>query len=93
MSVLIFVGVCILLNFSRDLYIHHHHYSSLLNHCRKHYYCYCCYTMGAIDIAELQYTSLDDIQARITLLRKSFNEHKTRDVDFRLVQLRRLYWA
>lgn len=49
--------------------------------------------MGAIDIAELQYTSLDDIQARITLLRKSFNEHKTRDVDFRLVQLRRLYWA
>ena len=49
--------------------------------------------MGAIDIPPLQYTATDDVQARVAGLRQSFNEHKTRDVEFRLVQLRRLYWA
>lgn len=49
--------------------------------------------MGAIDIPPLQYTPTDDVQARVAGLRQSFNEHKTRDVEFRLVQLRRLYWA
>lgn len=49
--------------------------------------------MGAIDIPELQYSPIDDIQSRISDLRKSFAEHKTRDVEFRLVQLRKLYWA
>ena len=49
--------------------------------------------MGAIDIPELQYSPIDDIQSRISDLRKSFAEHKTGDVEFRLVQLRKLYWA
>jgi len=49
--------------------------------------------MGAIDIPELQYTPLDDIQGRVAELRQTFSEHKTRDVEFRLVQLRKLYWA
>lgn len=49
--------------------------------------------MGASDIPPLQYTPTDDVQARVAALRQSFNEHKTRDVEFRLVQLRRLYWA
>lgn len=51
------------------------------------------FTMGAIDIPELQYTPLDDIQGRVAELRQTFSEHKTRDVEFRLVQLRKLYWA
>lgn len=49
--------------------------------------------MGATDIPELQYSPIEDIQSRISELRKSFAEHKTRDVEFRLVQLRKLYWA
>lgn len=49
--------------------------------------------MGAITIPELQYTPVDDIQGRVAELRQTFLEHKTRDVEFRLVQLRRLYWA
>lgn len=49
--------------------------------------------MGATDIPELQYSPIEDIQSRISDLRKSFAEHKTRDVEFRLVQLRKLYWA
>ena len=49
--------------------------------------------MGAIDISPLQYTPTDDVQTRVAQLRQSFQEHKTRDVEFRLVQLRRLYWA
>ncbi|OJJ82896.1 hexadecenal dehydrogenase [Aspergillus glaucus CBS 516.65] len=49
--------------------------------------------MGAVDIPELQYTPLDDIQGHVAELRQTFSEHKTRDVEFRLVQLRKLYWA
>ncbi|KAJ6135383.1 Beta-apo-4'-carotenal oxygenase [Penicillium capsulatum] len=46
-----------------------------------------------VSIPDLQFTSLEDIPARIALARKAFLEHKTRDVEFRLVQLRKLYWA
>ncbi|KAL4798740.1 Aldehyde/histidinol dehydrogenase [Aspergillus venezuelensis] len=49
--------------------------------------------MGAIDIPELQYTPIDEIQDRVARVKKTFLEHKTRDVEFRLVQLRKLYWA
>ncbi|OJJ02815.1 hypothetical protein ASPVEDRAFT_42327 [Aspergillus versicolor CBS 583.65] len=49
--------------------------------------------MGATDIPELQYTPIDEIQERVARVKKTFLEHKTRDVEFRLVQLRKLYWA
>lgn len=45
------------------------------------------------NLPELQYTSLDEIPTRITTVQKAFLENKTRDVEFRLVQLRKLYWA
>ncbi|KAJ5779615.1 hypothetical protein N7457_007335 [Penicillium paradoxum] len=46
-----------------------------------------------VALPDLQFTSLDEIPSRISTLRKTFLEHKTRDVEFRLVQLRKLYWA
>lgn len=50
--------------------------------------------MGApIDIPPLQSTPVDEISARVAKVRASFFEHKTRPVEFRLVQLRKLYWA
>lgn len=45
------------------------------------------------DHSNLQFSSLDTISASISTTRKSFLGHKTRDVEFRLVQLRKLYWA
>ncbi|KAI9373829.1 Aldehyde/histidinol dehydrogenase [Aspergillus egyptiacus] len=49
--------------------------------------------MGTTDIPELQYTPIEEIQERVARLKRTFLEHKTRDVEFRLVQLRKLYWA
>lgn len=46
-----------------------------------------------VNLPELQYTSLDEIPTRIATAQKAFLENKTRDVEFRLVQLRKLYWA
>jgi hypothetical protein len=46
-----------------------------------------------VQIPDLQFTSLKAIPELISVIRKSFLEHKTRDVEFRLVQLRKLYWA
>lgn len=46
-----------------------------------------------VSIPDLEFTSLEDIPTRIAVTRKAFLEHKTRDVEFRLVQLRKLYWA
>ncbi|KAJ5679654.1 Beta-apo-4'-carotenal oxygenase [Penicillium macrosclerotiorum] len=46
-----------------------------------------------VQLPDLQFTSLEDIPARVSTLKKTFLEHKTRDVEFRLVQLRKLYWA
>ena len=46
-----------------------------------------------VQIPELQYTSLEEIPGRISTARKAFLEHRTRDVEFRLVQLRKFYWA
>ncbi|KAJ5557140.1 hypothetical protein N7494_001055 [Penicillium frequentans] len=45
------------------------------------------------DHPNLHFSSLDAISASISTTRKSFLEHKTRDVEFRLIQLRKLYWA
>ena len=49
--------------------------------------------MVAVDIPQIQFTPIDDIQQRVSQLKKTFLERKTRDVEFRLVQLRKLYWA
>lgn len=49
--------------------------------------------MGANDIPQIEYTPIEDLQDRVSKLKKTFNEHKTRSVEFRLVQLRKLYWA
>ncbi|KAF9891947.1 hypothetical protein FE257_002910 [Aspergillus nanangensis] len=49
--------------------------------------------MVTSEIPPLQFTPTEEIQERISTLRKTFFEHKTRDVEFRLVQLRKLYWA
>ncbi|KAJ5662369.1 Beta-apo-4'-carotenal oxygenase [Penicillium maclennaniae] len=46
-----------------------------------------------VQVPELQYTSLEEIPERISTARKAFLEHRTRDVEFRLVQLRKFYWA
>lgn len=47
----------------------------------------------SLQLSGLQFTSLEDIPVRVSSTQKSFLEHKTRDVEFRLVQLRKLYWA
>ncbi|KAL2819533.1 Aldehyde/histidinol dehydrogenase [Aspergillus granulosus] len=49
--------------------------------------------MGASDIPELQYTPIEEIQESVARVKQTFLEHKTRDVEFRLIQLRKLYWA
>ncbi|PTU18216.1 hypothetical protein P175DRAFT_0354546 [Aspergillus ochraceoroseus IBT 24754] len=49
--------------------------------------------MGASDIPDLTFTPIEEIQERVTRVQTTFLEHKTRDVEFRLVQLRKLYWA
>ncbi|PYH87477.1 aldehyde dehydrogenase [Aspergillus ellipticus CBS 707.79] len=49
--------------------------------------------MGAIELPAIQYTPVEEIAARAARARQTFNEHKTRDVEYRLVQLRKLYWA
>ncbi|KAJ5082817.1 Beta-apo-4'-carotenal oxygenase [Penicillium argentinense] len=46
-----------------------------------------------VQLPDLQFTSLETIPERVSTARKAFLEHKTRDVEFRLVQLRKLYWA
>jgi len=46
-----------------------------------------------VNLPELQFTSLDDIPKRVSITRQAFLDHKTRDVEFRIVQLRKLYWA
>jgi hypothetical protein len=44
-------------------------------------------------IPNLQFSSLGAISACISTTRESFLVHRTRDVEFRLIQLRKLYWA
>jgi beta-apo-4'-carotenal oxygenase len=49
--------------------------------------------MTTIDDAAYLHTPVEEIPTRVATVRSSFFEHKTRDIDFRLVQLRRLFWA
>ncbi|KAJ5810003.1 Hexadecenal dehydrogenase [Penicillium pulvis] len=46
-----------------------------------------------VTLPELQFTPVEEIPSRVSTARKAFLEHRTRDVEFRLVQLRKLYWA
>ena len=43
-------------------------------------------------IPALDYTPVDAIPTVAKNLRATFNTHKTRPIDFRLTQLRKLYW-
>ena len=43
-------------------------------------------------IPPLDYTPVDAIPTITKNLRATFNTHKTRPIDFRLAQLRKLYW-
>ncbi|KAL8739211.1 MAG: hypothetical protein Q9181_000102 [Wetmoreana brouardii] len=43
--------------------------------------------------SELKYTPVDTIPAIAAGVRNAFNSHKTKPVDFRLMQLRKLYWG
>ncbi|KAL5422853.1 hypothetical protein PMIN04_004368 [Paraphaeosphaeria minitans] len=47
----------------------------------------------AAKIPPFEHTSLDDIPAVAARIRQGFLSHKTRPLEFRLVQLRKLYWA
>ncbi|WAO89546.1 Aldehyde dehydrogenase [Fusarium falciforme] len=44
-------------------------------------------------IPPLEHTALEDIPAKVDRLRKSFKAGRTKPLEFRLVQLRKLYWA
>ncbi|KAF5018546.1 hypothetical protein F66182_9480 [Fusarium sp. NRRL 66182] len=44
-------------------------------------------------IGPLEHTPLDEIPAKVDLLRKTFRSGRTKDMEFRIVQIRKLYWA
>lgn len=44
-------------------------------------------------LPELQHTPIESIPSTVNLLRTTFNTQKTRNVEFRLKQLRKLYWG
>ncbi|KPM46244.1 Beta-apo-4'-carotenal oxygenase [Neonectria ditissima] len=44
-------------------------------------------------IAALKHTALDEIPDKVTRLRATFRAGRTKDIQFRLVQLRKLYWG
>lgn len=46
-----------------------------------------------IKIAPLEFTPLEEIPKKVDTLRNTFRTLKTKDVQYRLVQLRKLYWG
>lgn len=44
-------------------------------------------------LPELQHTPIESIPSTVNFLRTTFNTQKTRNVEFRLKQLRKLYWG
>ncbi|KAJ4219707.1 Hexadecenal dehydrogenase [Fusarium oxysporum] len=44
-------------------------------------------------IAPLEHTPLDEIAAKVDLMRKTFRSGRTKDIEFRMIQIRKLYWA
>lgn len=49
--------------------------------------------MATINQPELKFTPVEEIKDRVNTVRTTFFQHKTRPVEFRLLQLRKLYWA
>ncbi|KAJ4373076.1 Hexadecenal dehydrogenase [Neocucurbitaria cava] len=49
--------------------------------------------MATIELPSFKHTPLDDIASTTSQLRASFLSHKTRPLEFRIQQLRKLYWA
>jgi beta-apo-4'-carotenal oxygenase len=47
----------------------------------------------AVDIPAFEATPVPEIAGKVAKLRATFNSQKTKDVQFRLVQLRKLYWG
>ena len=62
-----------------NLYVHH---DSQVKTCKS----------NMATIPALEYTAIDDIPSISKRLRSTFNTHKTRPIEFRLTQLRKLYW-
>ena len=44
-------------------------------------------------ISDLKYTLVGAIPDKVEEVRRAFSSHKTRPLDFRLTQLRKLYWG
>ncbi|OAL63160.1 aldehyde dehydrogenase [Trichophyton rubrum] len=49
--------------------------------------------MASTALPTLQYTPVEEIPSRVKNVRATFFEHKTRPIEFRIQQLRKLYWA
>lgn len=47
----------------------------------------------SINIPPIQFTPTEAIHDQVELVRNSFLDRKTRSVEFRKLQLRKLYWA
>lgn len=44
-------------------------------------------------IPEFKYASVESIPSTVDKVRATFHSQKTKDINFRLVQLRKLYWG
>ena len=44
-------------------------------------------------IPELEYTAVNDIVPIVQRVRNTFHTQKTKPLEYRLLQLRKLYWA
>ncbi|KAM5433858.1 Hexadecenal dehydrogenase [Microsporum ferrugineum] len=49
--------------------------------------------MASPALPTLEYTPIEEVPSRVKNVRKTFFEHKTRPIEFRIQQLRKLYWA
>ncbi|EEH45345.2 hexadecenal dehydrogenase [Paracoccidioides brasiliensis Pb18] len=49
--------------------------------------------MAAVDVPDLQFTPVEEIPGKAQKVRTTFFQQKTRPIEFRIQQLRKLYWA
>ncbi|OJD12877.1 hypothetical protein AJ78_06592 [Emergomyces pasteurianus Ep9510] len=49
--------------------------------------------MATVDLPALQFTPVEEIPGKVKRVRTTFFQHKTRPIEFRVQQLRKLYWA
>lgn len=47
----------------------------------------------AVEIPQFEHTSIQSIPSIVNEVRTTFHEHRTRSVEYRLGQLRKLYWG